>query len=69
MTRLTTLLHAGPHYEACWIEGPHGGLCVTRKRKRGGVVTPDSAGEWREAFAAALDATDRDALCRAILNP
>lgn len=63
-----TLLYGGPHYEACWIDGPHGGLCVTRKRARGGVKFPDAGGVWREALATAIDDDERHALCRAILQ-
>ena len=62
-----TLLHAGQHYDACWIAGPHGGLCVTRKQ--GGILTPDSDGAWRDALADATDSAERDDLCRAMLNP
>ena len=70
MTRLATLLYAGRHYDACWIEGPHGGLCVTRRgRGRGGIVTPDSDGAWRKALSTATDTAEGDSLCRAILNP
>ena len=68
MAKLTTLLYDGSHYSACWIDGPHGGLCVTRKRKRGGVIFPDAGGDWREALATATDDAERNAVCRAILE-
>ena len=67
MTR-TTLLYRGAHYCAEWVPGTHGGLCVTRKRKRGGVIFPDTDGTWRDAFATASDDDERHAFCRAILT-
>ena len=69
MKMLTTEIYSGPHYSVCWVEGPHGGLCVTRKRSRGGVMIRDEAHEWRDAFATALDDAERAALCRGALAP
>ena len=66
--RLTEPLHDSQYYSAAFISGPHGGLCITRKRKQGGILAPDPGGVWREAFATALDSTERDALCRGALN-
>lgn len=65
----TTVLYDGPHYHAAWIDGPHGGLCVTRVRKQSGIyLTGEHAQEWRDAFITALDNIERSALCRAILE-
>jgi hypothetical protein len=61
-------LHRSQHYAADWIDGPHGGLCVTRQRSRGGAIAPDPDGTWRAAFADPdADNAERDALCRAFL--
>ena len=68
MTVRSALLHDGAHYSVCWVPGTHGGLCVTRKRKRGGVIFPDTDGTWRDAFATALDDAERNDICRAILT-
>ena len=65
---LVTVLYDGPHYRAEWIDGPRGGLCVTRKRKRGGaLLTGATAPAWRVAIETAIDAAEASSLCRAIL--
>ncbi len=71
MAKLTTSLHRGAHYAADWIAGPHGGLCVTRRRGKGGALiatTSPDATTWREAIATAVDAQEAEALCRAVLQ-
>ena len=67
---LTTTIFDGPHYRAEWIDGPHGGLCVTSKRKAGGVIlrTSDEAWEWRNHIESAIDKIEANALCRALLE-
>jgi len=65
---LTTLIYSGPSYEACWLDGPHGGVVVTRKRARDGITYRDLGGLWRDAFASAIDDDERHALCRTLIH-
>lgn len=68
---ITETLHKGRHYEAHHIAGPHGGLIVSRRGKRGGVqLRPDHAqyADYLDAIRTALDSDEREALCRALLR-
>lgn len=66
-----TILHRGTRYDADWIDGPHGGLCITRKRpgknQSNGIIVSlgQSAFDWREALESENDADIREALCKA----
>jgi hypothetical protein len=56
----------GQHYTACTLSG---GLVVTRKRKQGGIsLIGDQAATWIDAIETAIDASEANALCRAILE-
>ena len=62
----TQEIHDGRAYYAAYIPGPHGGVCITRKRGTGGVLIRDNK-EWLDAFLDE-DFDTREALCRAALN-
>lgn len=54
------------HYTACTLRG---GLVVTRKHKRGGVhLVGEQAASWIEAIETAIDTSEANALCRALVN-
>lgn len=67
---LTKMIFDGRTYQAFWIDGKHnGGLCVSIKGRTGGKIlanTSPDAKKWRDAIETALDASEGDALCRAI---
>ena len=70
MSEIETL-YGGPFYRAELLTSAHGGLIVTRKRKRGGVILkPDHSqyADYVETFRTALDDSERSALCRALLD-
>lgn len=57
------------NYSACMH--PIAGLIIQSTRKAGGVrVAPDHPkyAEWVDAFETAIDSSEADALCRALLN-
>jgi hypothetical protein len=71
MTKLTSNIAQGRIYHAALIAGPHGGLVVERKGRRGGAMLPTAHPQYAEYVAAirtAVDADEIDALCRAIVN-
>ena len=50
---------------------PRAGLIIQSTRKAGGIrVAPDHPqyADWVDAFETAIDKTEADALCRALLN-
>lgn len=58
------------HYQACVLMyAGNESLIVTRKRKQGGkhLVGPQAA-EWIEAIKTAIDTSEANDLCRAVVN-
>ncbi|MDE2020166.1 MAG: hypothetical protein KGJ13_07525 [Patescibacteria group bacterium] len=67
MTITTTTLFKNQNYTACVMRD--GSLVVTRNRSFGGKrLVGDCAAQWIEAIKMALDASEANALCRAIVN-
>jgi hypothetical protein len=62
-------LHTSRYYTA--HQHPKAGLIIQSTRKAGGVrLTPDHPqyGDYVDAIKTAIDASEADALCRALLN-
>lgn len=62
-------LHTSNHYTA--YQHPRAGLIIQSTRKAGGVslpVTHPQYAEYVEAFETAIDSSEADSLCRALLN-
>lgn len=67
---LTRAIHTGNAYHAAVIDGPRGGLCVTRNLGHGGgiLLRQPAAAEWIAAIESESDYWTREALCRAVLT-